>query len=344
MDIEYVPIRNESTYRNEPVFGGKYEGLFGKQIAIPRYNDGRLLSSLRLATAGGILRSSDGKYFFVTAGHAFDVDTPDSSRIHIDNVDFNFEIDESSDSEDRRESADANCRGSVTPELVQFESSGCTTSSVDALDDFPELAGESSLGEDLKGDGTTVLPVDTNGDGKDKEKSLPDDFILVGCRLCPLKGKSHTRLDYALIEIDPSFQDFKDLLMDYLSDSPHLHPKSIATRPLYSNVLCIPGSALLEGTISGTPSYMSIPGCNKIQELWTVKLKGSLVKGDCGSWVIDEQNHELFGHLVAGSPTSGFAYIVPTYQLIEDAKSTYGVNLELCTALESPKKMYGEFS
>jgi hypothetical protein len=68
------------------------------------------------------------------------------------------------------------------------------------------------------------------------------------------------------------------------------------------------------------------------------------MKGDCGSWVIDEQNHELFGHLVAGSPTSGFAYIVPTYQLVEDAKSIYGVDLELCAALESPKKMYGEVS
>jgi hypothetical protein len=111
------------------------------------------------------------------------VGTPDSSRIHIENVDFSFEIDESSDSEDRRESADANCRGSVTPELVQFESSGCTTSSVDALDDFPELFEESSLGEGLKGDVTTALPPDTDGEGKDKEKSMPDDFILVGRRL-----------------------------------------------------------------------------------------------------------------------------------------------------------------
>ena len=270
--------------------------------------------------------------------------TPDSSRIHIENVDFSFEIDESSDSEDRRESADANCRGSVTPELVQFESSGCTTSSVDALDDFPELFEESSLGEGLKGDVTTALPPDTDGEGKDKEKSMPDDFILIGRRLSPLKDKSHTKLDYALIEIDSSFQDFKDLPLDYLSDSPHLHPKSIATRPRDSNVLCITGSALLEGTISGTPSYAAIPGSNKIQELWTVNLKGNLMTGDCGSWVVDEQNHELFGHIIGGSPTSGVAYMVPTYQLIEDAKSTYGVDLELCIKPESPRKMYGEVS
>ena len=162
--------------------------------------------------------------------------------------------------------------------------------------------------------------------------------------VCPLMGKSHTRLDYALIEIDPSFQDLKDLPMDYLSDSPHLHPKSIATRPRDSNVLCITGSALLEGTISGTPSYATTPGSNRIQELWTVNLKGSLMAGDCGSWIVDEQNHELFGHIISGSPTSGVAYIVPTYQLIEDAKATYEVNLELCTASELPKKMYGDFS
>jgi hypothetical protein len=33
--------------RNEPVFGGKYEGLFGKHVAIPQYNDRHLLSSVR---------------------------------------------------------------------------------------------------------------------------------------------------------------------------------------------------------------------------------------------------------------------------------------------------------
>jgi hypothetical protein len=188
------------------------------------------------------------------------------------------------------------------------------------------------------------LPSDTNREGKDKEKSLLDDFVLIGRRLGTLKDRSHTRLDYGLIEIDPSFQDLKDLPMDYLSDSPHLHPKGIAIRPRDSNVLCITGSAFLEGTISGTPSYAAIPGSSKIQELRTVKLNGILMEGDCGSWVIDEQNHELFGHIIAGSPTSGFAYIVPTYQLIEDAKSTYGMNLELCVASESPKKMYGEVS
>jgi hypothetical protein len=344
MDLEYVPKGNESMPQNEPVFGGKYEGLCGKQIAIPQYNDESLLRSVRLATAGGILRSSDGKYFFVTAAHAFDVGKPDSGRAHTDNVDFSFEIDEPSDSEDRMESDDANFRGSVTPELSQFGSSGCTTSSVDVLDDFPELSGGSSLGECPKGDGATALPVDTNGKGKDKEKSLPDDFILVGRRLCPLMGKSHARLDYTLIEIDPQFQDLKDLPMDYLSDSPHLHPKSIATKPRDANVLCITSSALLEGKISGTPSYMKIPGSSVIQELWTVKLSGNLMEGDCGSWVIDEQNHELFGHIISGSPTSGVAYVVPTYQLIEDAKSTYGVDLELCTASEPAKRMYGELS
>jgi hypothetical protein len=77
---------------------------------------------------------------------------------------------------------------------------------------------------------------------------------------------------------------------------------------------------------------MAIQGYNKIQELWTVKFEGSLAKGDCGSWVVDEQNHELFGHIVAGSPRSGVAYIVPTYQLIQDAKSTYGLELQLYTA------------
>jgi hypothetical protein len=342
MDLEYDPNGNESVHRNEPVFGGKYEGLFGKQIAIPQYDDGHLLSLVRLATAGGILKSSDGLYFFVTAGHGFDMikDTPDLDS----NDHFNFDIGGSGGSEDDRDSPDVTSRGSVTSDLARHRTLGCTTGPVDVLDKSPELSEESSLGEGVKGDGTTALSVDTNGEGKGKENSLPDDFILIGRRLGPLKDKSHTKLDYALIEIDPSFQDPKDLPIDYLSDSPHLHPKRIATGPRNANVLCITGSALLEGTISGTPSYAAIPGSNRIQELWIIKLKGSLTKGDGGSWVVDGQNHELFGHIISGSPTSGVAYIVPTYQLIEDAKSTYGVDLELCAVSEPSKKIYGEVS
>ena len=37
----------------------------------------------------------------------------------------------------------------------------------------------------------------------------------------------------------------------------------------------------------------------------------------------------MFGHIVAGSPEPGVAYIIPAYQIFEDALDGFGLGLEL---------------
>lgn len=166
---------------------------------------------------------------------------------------------------------------------------------------------------------------------------LDDDrHVFIGRCIDPPEEPEHPSLDYALIEIDPCFRDFRLMPLDSHLDSPHLHPLEVATRPRDSHVLSVTGSAgLLKGTMSGTPSYKTIPGSKRIQELWTVRFEGKLVTGDCGSWVVNAQSGDLFGHIIAGSPESGVGYIVPAYQILEDVKTRFGLDLELYTPTES---------
>lgn len=46
--------------------------------------------------------------------------------------------------------------------------------------------------------------------------------------------------------------------------------------------------------------------------------------GDCGSWVVNAQNGDIFGHIVAGDITSGLAYIIPAYKVFDDIELRFG--------------------
>ena len=74
VDSEYVRGLKESMCTNTLAFAEQSEGIFGKRIVIPFHDEKsgeRVLTSLRQATAGGVLRSGE-RYFYLTAGHAFE--------------------------------------------------------------------------------------------------------------------------------------------------------------------------------------------------------------------------------------------------------------------------------
>jgi len=48
------------------------------------------------------------------------------------------------------------------------------------------------------------------------------------------------------------------------------------------------------------------------------------VLGDCGSWVTNAQNGDIFGHIVAGDVASGLAYIIPAYKVFDDIELRFG--------------------
>ena len=67
----------------------------------------------------------------------------------------------------------------------------------------------------------------------------------------------------------------------------------------------------INGILYGTPSYIRLPYTKKFQQVYAAKLETPLAPGDCGSWVRDASTGKLFGHVVAGSPTTGLAIVLP---------------------------------
>ena len=61
----------------------------------------------------------------------------------------------------------------------------------------------------------------------------------------------------------------------------------------------------------------------------------SVVEGDCGSWVVDRENGQLYGQIVAGHPGTGVGYLIPALQIFESVWQTLGDALILPSSLSS---------
>lgn len=154
-------------------------------------------------------------------------------------------------------------------------------------------------------------------------------------------------LDYALIETRrPEFQTY-NRQHSIVSSGQHLpYPHRVAsTRPDHNTeVLAATASnGALKGTLSGTPTFMKTQSSNSFQEVWTVRLVGSLKTGDCGSWVVNLETGDLFGHIIAESLETGVAYIIPAYQIFADIKARFKLDLRLPTRdLERDRREVGD--
>ena len=47
--------------------------------------------------------------------------------------------------------------------------------------------------------------------------------------------------------------------------------------------------------------------------------------GDCGSWIIDATNGDLYGHIVAGHPGSDVVYVIPACRIFDDITQRTGI-------------------
>lgn len=53
--------------------------------------------------------------------------------------------------------------------------------------------------------------------------------------------------------------------------------------------------------------------------------------GDSGSWIIEKDSGKLCGHIVAGDPSTGLAYIIPARVVFEEIERRYDCRLEIMT-------------
>ncbi|KAF7185909.1 Protein PNG1 [Pseudocercospora fuligena] len=150
--------------------------------------------------------------------------------------------------------------------------------------------------------------------------------------------KDKSRLDYCLIGLHTDdARIFKQSPMDTDQCSYHsVMPKRVSGPEAHdSPIIAYTGSRKASrGSLSGTPLFLSLTGGKITQELWSVHLEGSLVDGDCGSVVISTDSKALEGHIVAGSPETGTALIVPAYQVMEDLQQRFNNKIRLSEQCE----------
>lgn len=161
---------------------------------------------------------------------------------------------------------------------------------------------------------------------------------------------TRTGLDFCLLEVDDT--DFEPI--NQIFPPPGFRDGDV----LYSEGFGLPGneerkilccsrsSGVLLGTISPTSSFTITPEPSAFQEHWKIHVDGCLYPGDCGSVVVDAETADIYGYVVAGSPGSGVAYIVPGYQIFEDLKEKFDPSIQLATraTLSRNDNGFGTFS
>ncbi|KAK0754949.1 hypothetical protein B0T18DRAFT_425247 [Schizothecium vesticola] len=93
----------------------------------------------------------------------------------------------------------------------------------------------------------------------------------------------------------------------------------IETAPSDTAIKTSTPNGIIRGTLSGTPSFVRLPGSKIFQEVYTAMLNRPLVPGDCGSWVKNAITGKLFGHVIAGSSKTGLVLLMPASRLFAGA-------------------------
>ncbi|KAF5003069.1 hypothetical protein FDECE_10380 [Fusarium decemcellulare] len=274
--------------------------------------------NLRTATAGGII-TYQGRPMLLTANHFLEptqtIATPSfaSTSEGGEDSDDECEITGLSDFNDEDEDRliEITSQGSISPEFETWD--------VDCSRSGDNEGSILSSGSTTDVHDNTTAPQEMLECPKQNQVSIPIDGAPK--QQCTRVGKVILRskdLDYSLIEIDHPLTSIEDLDNSTieLSDVSRIEPscRDAAVRAT------TPDGGMVEGALSGTPSYVCLPQSRMYVEVYLARFKKPLVPGDCGSWVRDTVTGRLFGHVFAGSPASGLTMIMPACHVFENAR------------------------
>lgn len=325
----------------------KPEGLFGAKLCVCEAG-----AETRTATVGGILEWQ-GRYFITTAAHVFGEHGWNPFPRTATPSESGSDLDRSNDSdEDYRYLPDITSRGSMTTD--EFVSRTSLSSPTGGPSSSPQLrwsedATSFTLSATSRSEGTNYLPrppiLDSSGVGLTAKMGAAKAPCLehVSCRgIMPHRSSDeqicldgpftiskdipNRALDYALVEITGLNVITSDmLLVQDQSQAYDTTANDTRNRRLVSTeIIAVTGSeGTIRGWMSAAPTFISMFDAATPQELWTIYCDGIFQDGDCGSWVFDAVSGEPYGHIIAGSPGFGSAYIVPLKQIMDDLRRQF---------------------
>jgi len=285
----------------------------------------------KIATAGEYIRYNNS-YFLLTVDHFLfgdEVvtkpvarqpeagllnDEPDDDDCSIFGFD-DFGPDATDFDEDQL--VDITSRGSQTPESVA-SSQGSDDSSIATIE--CTASGPEDLNTSQVSTRSLTYP---DAPGESMTAILEIGFV---------RARSQ-ELDYCVIELNEDYWPRNEEALGAVDlDS----RANIETAPRDASVVLQTASAgTLVGKMSGTPAFVQLPGSTVFREVYTVSIHGCLSPGDCGGSVRDFETGKLFGHLVAGSQTTGVALVMPAHTVLENLWEQLGGHRRRLETMES---------
>lgn len=281
----------------------------GQRVTIHHWNG--YGAELREATIGGVVRWRE-KYYYMTAAHAFRKPEPviTASAIHEDS-----ECEFDGQSEDEGDVVGTDECLAVAPKASMPNTSELNSTSF--LDHRSAPADHSSS--------------ITRRSDQQQQQPSPS----VGELFFTSFSGPRTGLDYALLTVsEPRHKTLNQVTVEKNGVNLDCPIRNIIQPSLEDvEVFVLTSRGAVTGRLSGTLTFMRLPGFRDFQERFTLYLRHPLQAGDCGCWVVDANSGDLYGHLVAGSPSSGVAYIVPAIQTFADMRDHLGgCSVELPTS------------
>ena len=249
------------------------------------------------STIGGVILIG-GRYFYTTTAHA-----------------FRHEADSSSDVNDL-EFMEQDCFSFDGDSDLEYDSG-----EVDEEDGMwdTEFMLQGGCSEDQLSSSSHSLPRKNHGIQEDQSSQSDYQEELFD----PILETSETGLDWAVIEVTKQAHRRGNTLS---RTNERIKVESVGSGGLDDTPILSPTTrGIMTGTLLATPSYLRTSKGWKFQEMYTVQLDTQLQKGDCGSWIVDAETGNLYGHIVAGSPGSGMALIAPFTKIFDALESRWGV-------------------
>ncbi|KAI0536202.1 hypothetical protein GGR58DRAFT_476173 [Xylaria digitata] len=270
------------------------------------------------ATIGGVICVGD-KYFYTTAAHPFQRHQDPSSlfdRPNPENQD-NWDIDDDACSFD----GDSDIDFEVKSELSRLNTVLADEAQVHNYEELfqsktkQQEAFDSSTGS--KSD-RGLRPKSIEEPNPNYERCLSSDTSMRGVEFnydgeffLASRDSPGTGADFALLEVTDS--------RHWVQNTVSTNSKFKVTITSLSNmggngkspisIQALTSRGNIQGRLSATPLYARGPNDRAFQKMFCANFSDTLEKGDCGSWVIDTDTGDLYGHIVAGSPSSGAALI-----------------------------------
>lgn len=330
------------------------DSTVGKRIFVNKGRDGGF-QVLRAATAGGVVQSR-GEFYYLTVAHIFESE----NRMHTPSLKtesphFDIDFDGQSDTDDdENNDMQMTSQGSLTP---QDSCSEGRPSPSDSSHDSMDVKMEDTRTDDMEIEHIPTVDTTRNDDPRlyvlwsasvsnglnsltcvNVHNAQPFGSLVslevLGDLDLTASDDSRPPLDAALVKIrNRKLHLVNEIPLSPEPGSPRLCSEKVAAIGSEdADVVSVTAyRGLLKGKLFAIPTYMRLPYKRAFQQVYAVHFRGSIEDGDCGSLVFNSSNGDLYGHIVAGSPGTGKAYIIPATQVFKYLTSRIGAEVTLPT-------------